>query len=170
MHHSKKRAIIAIISILNLVIVGCGLLDFESNPQVNQPAPDFTLVTLGGKDIQLSQFRGKPVLVNFWATWCQPCIEEMQLIQNRFEKHFPDLAVLAIEDGSSTREVSKIASNNQTTFLILRGTEDVLREYGVQALPTTFLIDAEGVIRSAYVGSFTPNSLDAELKKVGIDE
>jgi peroxiredoxin len=170
MPKNKKRAIFLIICILNLVIVSCELFDIESNPQINQPAPDFTLVTLGGKEVQLSQFRGKPVLVNFWATWCQPCIEEMQLLQNRFEKHFPDLAVLAIEDGSSTREVSKIASKNKTTFLILRGTEDVLRQYGVNALPTTFLIDAEGVIRSAYVGSFTPRSLDTELKKVGIEK
>ena len=169
MKQNKKRISIAVICLVNILILSCGLFESTGTPHVNQPAPDFKLVTLGGKEVQLSQFRGRPVLVNFWATWCQPCLEEMQLIQNRFEHHFPELAVLAIEDGSSLREVSKVASANRTTFLILMGTEDVVSQYGVNALPTTFLIDADGVIRSAYVGSFTPNSLDRELKMVGIE-
>lgn len=169
MHKNTKKSILAIICIINLIIVGCSLSGSGKAAAINNPAPDFKLTTLGGKEVQLSQFRGRPVLINFWATWCEPCLEEMQLIQNRFERHYPDLAVLAIEDGSSTQEVSKIASRNKTTFLILMGNEEVISQYGVNAFPTTFLIDAEGIVRSAYIGSFTPNSLDGELKKVGIE-
>jgi thiol-disulfide isomerase/thioredoxin len=148
------------------VILACSLFTGSDVIQVNQPAPDFILTTLGGREVQLSQFRGTPVLINFWATWCKPCIQEMPLIQERFESNFPNLAILAIEDGSSQQEIHAVGRKVQTTFLILRGTNQVLDLYRIRAFPTTYFVDAEGVIRAQHVGGLSASQLDTELAKI----
>jgi thiol-disulfide isomerase/thioredoxin len=93
--------------VMSFLILACSL--FDTSPLLNNAAPDFTLETLGGREVQLSQFKGKPVMINFWATWCGPCRAELPLIQDRFEKHYPNLVVLAVEDGSTPNEISEAA-------------------------------------------------------------
>jgi thiol-disulfide isomerase/thioredoxin len=156
-----------ILVFVSATILACGL--FDISPGVNVPAPDFNMMTVGGRAVQLSQFLGKPVMLNFWATWCHPCLVELPLIQNRFEQYYPDLVVLAIEDGSTHEEIYQVAHEVGTSFLILRGTDEVLRQYNIRAFPTTFFIDADGIIRSRYVGELSPDQLDKELKKLGLE-
>jgi len=153
--------------VVSFLILACSL--FDISPLVNGTAPDFTLKTLGGREVQLSQFEGKPVMINFWATWCGPCRVELPLIQDRFEKHYPSLVVLAVEDGSTPSEISETAYASGITFLILMGYDGVLSAYNVRAFPTTFFVDVDGVIRSQHVGQLSPNQLDAELNKLGLE-
>ncbi len=135
---------------------------------IHAPAPDFTLKTLNGESTQLSTFMGKPILLNFWATWCQPCIAEMQLIQSRFETHYPNLVVLAVENNSSVKEIRQIMETQGMTFRALQGTDQVFDRYRVQAIPASFFIDAEGIIRAQHVGALSAQSLDANLAKIGV--
>ena len=155
-------------TITSLVLLGCTLFSGRSGLGINAPAPDFTLASITGHQITLSQYRGKPVLVNFWATWCGPCIEEMPIIQSRFEQHYPDLVVLAVEDGSTAKEIDQVRRELGTSFRILRGAPEVMRQYNITAFPTSYFIDEDGIIRSVVVGSLTASELDQKLKILGV--
>ncbi|HBX69382.1 MAG TPA: hypothetical protein DEH25_08355 [Chloroflexi bacterium] len=144
--------------------------DFGFSPQNGSLAPDFQLESLGGEQITLSHLRGKPVLVNFWAIWCGPCQEEMPIIQERFQQHYPDLVVLAVEDGASRTKLMNYVDELNYTFVVLLGNEAVQRRYKIQYFPTSIFIDSEGVIRSIVVGSMDGPDLDAELAKIGIGD
>jgi len=175
--------IIILIAFICCVIAACGLgvavyflseqtgdLDIWRAPQTGQVAPEFQLETIDGKNISLHEFRGKPVMINFWALWCSPCIKEMPLIQERFQEHHPDLVILAIEEDGKSVSVQDYISESNFGFLVLAGNDSVARQYKIRAYPTSFFIDEHGVIQSMVVGSLSGPALDAELAKIGIGD
>jgi len=125
--------------------------------QVGNRAPPFTLKDLNGKNVKLSDFRGKIVMVNFWATWCIPCTEEMPFIQaisdNRSEE---DLKILAINFKEGTATVRSFIDKEGYTFTVLLDSDGGVNTlYNVDTLPTTFFIDAEGIIKERKEDSFS---------------
>ena len=137
-----------------------GLLD-ELPLEVDQPAPDFFLRTLNGRSVRLSDYRGKTVVLNFWASWCPPCRREMPDFQTLWEERGPsgpdDLVILAVnllpEDTIAAAE--GFVDEFGLTFPILLDTSrgEVSQRYGVQALPATFFIDRDGIVRTTALGS-----------------
>ncbi len=118
-------------------------------PHVRLPAPDFTLPSLDGRRVSLADFRGKVVLLNFWATWCQPCREEMPSLQALWESYrdrsFAILAVAA--DRGSLRPVKKFADRHGLDFPVLLDADGRVRgRYEVYALPMSYLIGRDGRI------------------------
>ena len=140
--------------------VTIGLLD-DQPLEVDQPAPDFFLRTLNGRSVRLSDYRGKTVVLNFWASWCPPCRREMPDFQTLWEERGPsgpdDLVILAVnllpEDTIAAAE--GFVEEFGLTFPMLLDTSrgEVARRYGVQALPATFFIDREGIVRTTALGS-----------------
>jgi len=128
-------------------------------PEIGKLAPDFQLNNLDGQLVSLSDFRGRPVLVTFWTTWCPPCRSEMPFIQDTFtDKKWLDegLVVLAIDIGESPSIVREFVKDYGLTFPMLLDIErDVSLEYHVRAIPTTFFIDREGMIRDIKIGPFS---------------
>lgn len=127
----------------------------RSAPMVGFFAPDFTLTTTDGERMQLSALRGRPVILNFWATWCPPCRAEMPALEALWQSNkSTDLLVLGVDQGESAATVERFARGTVgTTFPLLLDTRrEVGAEYGVRALPTTVFIDAEGRIRDIKVG------------------
>ena len=125
-------------------------------PQIGHPAPDFTLTTLDGETVQLSDLRGQAVIINFWATWCGPCLREMPDIQTVADKYEDDLLVLAVNDAEPEGLVSSYITDLSLRFDILMDpTRDVQRLYQVRAFPTTFFIDKDGIVSDAVFGSMT---------------
>lgn len=126
-------------------------------PAVGALAPDFTLTDMNGKSLSLSQFRGKVVLVNFWATWCPPCRAEMPSIERlyrRLEKHknFVLLTVNVNEDNSKD-SVKAFTEETPLSFPILLDRDNrVAGRYQVNGIPQTFIIDPNGVIVQKVVG------------------
>jgi len=117
--------------------------------EVGMYAPDFTLQTIDGQSITLSDFRGKIVMVNFWLSYCKPCIYEMPYIRAVFDK-WPDeeLVILAVNVRESIEAVQSFIDNQGLTFPVLLDSEgDVDAVYQPPWFPTTFFIDAEGIIR-----------------------
>ena len=130
-------------------------------PEVGHPAPDFTLPALDGDEVHLAELRGKPVILNFWATWCPPCRREMPALEVIWQQHKRgDVMVLGVDQGESVGIVSQyVRQNVGVTFpLLLDRRQDVGDLYLVRSLPTTFFIDAEGIIRAIRVGG--PMELD----------
>lgn len=125
-------------------------------PNVGFGAPEIELVSLSGDQVKLSQFRGKPVILNFWASWCQPCRIEMPAIQRAYEKHAEDgLVILAVNMTNQDRvdEVRAFVDDLNLTFTILLDEAgEAGADYRISALPTTFFIDTEGVISEVVIG------------------
>ncbi|GAB4400195.1 MAG: redoxin domain-containing protein [Anaerolineales bacterium] len=139
-------------------------------PSIGKPAVDFELETLTGEAIHLSDLRGKVVLLNFWATWCGPCRAEMPAIQARYAALQPDLVVLAVNDNETQSDVQAFVDELGITFpVLLDPRARVNRAYLITALPTTFIIDAEGIIRAQHIGSLSERQLDGYLQLVGLN-
>lgn len=108
-------------------------------------APDFDVKILGNEKVKLSDYRGKPVLLNFWATWCPPCKKEMPDLQKLHEEFGEELVILAVDIGEETTVVEEFIEENGYTFNI--GLDPMTEiKYPIMSLPTTFLIDREGKI------------------------
>src|SRR5213594_2216493 len=126
----------------------------ERVPVVGTPAADFTLTDLDGQTQSLRQYRGKIVLVNFWATWCKPCTTEMPAMQACYDrlrdKGFVVLAVNELEDEAKVREHIKTYGH---TFIVLLDQDNrVANQYGVYGLPVSVFIDEHGVVEDYIKG------------------
>ncbi|MBX3328218.1 MAG: redoxin domain-containing protein [Nitrospira sp.] len=149
-------------SLMALVMVGVVLLASGSLvwgmgsrvPAVGTTAEDFQLTDLDGKLQSLSQYRGKVVLVNFWATWCKPCTTEMPAMQTTYDKlrdkGFVVLAINELEDEAKVRE--HIKQYNHTFPVLLDRGNRVANQFGVFGLPVSVFIDEKGVVREYIKG------------------
>jgi len=122
--------------------------------QISGPAADFTLKSLDGKNMKLSEMRGTVILLNFWASWCAPCRLEMPLLDNLHNKYkdlgFTVLGVNVEEDSNMARRY--IADRPVSFPILLDNTNAVSKQYKVVAMPTTVLIDRDGNMRFLHQG------------------
>ena len=130
--------------------------DVNIGNRIGFTAPDFTLPTVDGREINLSDYRGRPVILNFWATWCGPCRYEVPAFKAFYEK-YPEEEVVIIavntqDDPDSARGYAKADGLKFVIPVDPRGT--VANMYNVRGMPTTFFIDAAGVITSIKIGPF----------------
>ena len=129
--------------------------------QVNQRAPDFTLQNLAGQNVnvKLSDFRGKVVMINFWAIWCGPCLEEMPFLQSISDNwSSADLAIIAIANNynESLATVNEFIVDEGYTLPVYYDSEGQAKSlYSISTWPTTFFIDAEGIIKYIQFESFS---------------
>ncbi len=140
-------------------------------PGTPSAAPDFTLTTLGGQPTQLRDFRGKLVLLNFWATWCAPCLHEMPSMERLYQT-FKQTAfvLLAVSMDRQGEDVARPFVNTvQLTFpVLLDPASAVGRHYGVRGLPTTYLIDPEGHLIGAAIGARDWSRTEAKALIAGL--
>lgn len=138
--------------------------------QAGDMAPDFELATLDGRTIKLSDLRGQPVLVNFWATWCGPCKEEMPLIVAAYTAHTAEgLRVLAIDTTAfdDVQDVKKFVANYQMTFDVLLDMDDsVGTGWNTLGLPSSYFIDRMGKVVSVRIGQMSAQELSDSLKMI----
>lgn len=131
------------------------------------PAPDFVLKDAAGRDVKLSDLKGKVVLLNFWATWCGPCKFEIPWFIE-FEKQYKDqgFAVVGVSlDDEGWEVVKPYIEDKKVNYRVVVGTEDVSMKYGgVESLPSTFMIDREGRIASVHIGLQAKSSFEDEIK------
>ncbi len=127
-------------------------------PPVPETAHSFTLSTLNGAELSLTHLRGRWVLVNFWATWCAPCREEMAYLQRLADENPDDLVVLGVNMRESPATVGDFVAETGVTFPILLHPDDAtLLAYDVRALPLTALIAPDGSLQERIVGPLDPD-------------
>lgn len=141
--------------------------DLAAGPAVGRMAPDFTLPLLDGGTFQLSALRGKPVVLNFWATWCGPCQNELPALQKAAE-HLGDSVVFVGVDQSESADVVQIYVDKfgLTYPIPMDAGGKVGYDYNVKGLPTTYFIDRDGVIQSLWMGEMNRISLAENIAKI----
>jgi len=157
------KAIMYMAAVLVLLI---GLLGMAGRPPlVGSPAPEIALKDLQGQEVKLSDLHGKIVLLNFWATWCKPCKEEMPAMQASYEKlrdqGFVVLAVNELEDVDKV--IEHIRTHGHTFPVVMDHDNRVANRYGVVGLPASFLIDRQGIVREHIFGNLLTEERIAEL-------
>ena len=136
--------------------------------QEGQPAPDFELETLDGETVRLSDYRGAPVALNFWATWCLPCVLEIPAL-NAAARDYADegLVVLSIDVQEPRDTVAPFAREHEIAYTVLLDrTGEVADAYEIVGMPTTLWIDADGVLRSVDHGVQTADSIAKHIAGV----
>lgn len=136
-------------------------------PAIGHPAPDFTLTTLDGQRFQLSEQRGKPVVLNFWATWCGPCQNEMPALQTTFSRLGERVLIVGVDQGEPAADVQPFIDRLGLTFPIPLDTEmSVGTLYNIRGMPTTYFIDSDGMIRHIWVGEMNSVTLAEGISHV----
>ena len=128
-----------------------------SNP--GDKAPDFTLQTLYGKELSLSNLQGKKVFLNFWATWCGPCRSEMPDILKLYQNH-DNIEVLAVNVKDNKGQILNFIMDNSYNFPVVLDTNGaVSTQYTVRGIPTTYILDENGIIMAKHTGVLDYNKM-----------
>lgn len=135
--------------------------------KVGHPAPPFTLESLGGEQISLSDYRGRPVLLTFWASWCVPCRKEAPVLRQALQERPGEFDVLGVAYEDLERDSRAFLEETGATWpsLVDQGGK-VARAYGVVGIPQTFFIDADGVVRDRVFGITTSDALAEPLDEL----
>ncbi len=145
------------------------ILRAETAATLGYLAPDFTLEDLNGQKVRLSDFRGKPALLNFWASWCPPCRKEMPELQEFHERYGEQIALIGINWGEDAKTVKKFLDRFGVRYLNLldeRRTAFVL--YKLTGIPESFFIDPEGYIRGVWIGPITAEQIVKGFARLGL--
>jgi len=127
-------------------------------------APDFTLQDLKGRQISLSDFKGKVVLLDFWATWCGPCIKSIPNLEMLYTKYKDEgLVVLGLNDEPDHAKVEQFAQGKMS-YAVLLDAKRQFAEYGIRAIPTLFYIDRNGKVRYMEIGFSEGKEKDMETR------
>jgi peroxiredoxin len=146
-----------------------GVQRFEARKE----APSFSLKDLNGKQISLNEYKGKPLLLFFWGSWCQACKEDIVLLEKFFERNRGRVEILTIViDGEKEKKVKNVVKDHRITLpVLLDKKEQVARTYGVRMIPTAFLINREGWVEGTVVGQrdwCAPEALSAVRELLGL--
>lgn len=167
----KKISLIFILIIAFLITI-FGVVQFlkvksEARKKVFVPAPDFTLLNAQGEEKSLSDFKGKVVILNFWATWCPPCKIEIPHLVNLYEEYKNDgLEIIGVSmDWNAQRVVGPFAEENGIEYTLLLGGNEIADLYGgIMSIPVTFVIDRNGGITKRYLGYRDKETLKSAIK------
>ncbi|HSO57533.1 MAG TPA: thiol-disulfide oxidoreductase ResA [Paenisporosarcina sp.] len=135
---------------------------------IGDQAPDFTLVDLNGEEHRLSDYKGQGVFLNFWGTWCKPCVKEMPAMDRQYEIYKEQgVQILAVNIAQSDFEVERFASQYGLDFpIVIDKTRSVMEAYNIDPLPSTLLINPEGEIEQIVRGEMTEQDIAGFMEKI----
>jgi peroxiredoxin len=156
-----------VVSIIVLaVLTGCTRSDERS--AASGTAPNFKLQDVNGRSVQLSDYQGKPVVLDFWATWCQPCRDSIPGMA-KLQKDYADkgLVILAISlDGGAVEDVRSFQKEQGMNYTVLMGTEEVASQYSVRTIPMMVVLDRTGKIQKRFIGAGNEDALEKTVRQL----
>jgi cytochrome c biogenesis protein CcmG/thiol:disulfide interchange protein DsbE len=172
------RRFLVYAALLPFVVLGAaGFALFMRGPTISPTtigsvAPDFSLVDLDGNMVHLADLRGQPVIVNFWASWCGPCVDEFPLLKSVADQHTSDgLVVLGIVYQDRSEAARAFMEQNGGTWQALMDPDDrVARAYNIFGPPETYFVGRDGTIVARHIGQLTAASLDAKVAAIMDEE
>ncbi len=146
----------------------------DTRPEQNFLAPDFQLTNSQGEVVQLAKLQGKPVFINFWASWCPPCKAEMPVIQTAYEKYKEEIVFISINvtiDEQSKDDPLKFLQDGGYTFPVYWDDADDIKKtvayrYLIRSIPTSFFIDKSGMIKYKVIGAVNEAMLEQNLQGI----
>jgi len=136
-------------------------------PRVGDRAPDFTLQTFDGKSVSLSDYAGKPVVLNFWASYCIPCRKEFPLFREQLAKHPGQFVVLGVDAKDIESDAKQFAKDKKATWPIVVDTDnDLAKAYGIGAVPQTFFIKPNGKVALRYYAGIPDDKWPSAIAKI----
>lgn len=147
------------LSIALAAAVYLAIVAFRPKPDLPDVAPDFQLEDLSGQTHTLSDYRGQWVVVNFWATWCGPCLREIPTF-NEFHHENPDVPVLGIATDGTPAGLRAFAAKYDMDYPVLVADQETMATYGVDTLPTTIVVGPDGQVETIHVGEMFGWQLD----------
>jgi cytochrome c biogenesis protein CcmG, thiol:disulfide interchange protein DsbE len=168
----RHLVVAAILPLILLGLLGAMLVARggagASPTAIGSVAPDFELVDLDGNPVQLSALRGRPVIVNFWASWCVPCADEFPLLRNAHERHADEgLVVVGIVYQDRSQAAGDFMDRHDARWIAAADPEGrVAERYAVLGPPETFLIGRDGRIEARALGQFTADWLDTKVAAI----
>lgn len=166
--HGRTKRFVACLALL-LFVAAAVSARAQDNPHklVGHPAPAFALQDFQHKTIQLSQFRGKVILLNFWASWCAPCQAEMPTFAQWQSQYHGKLQVIGVNMDDEMPKAEAVARKLKVNYPLVIGTAHLGEAYGgIYGLPVTFLIDAHGRIRAEYQGGNHVSQIHTEIQNL----
>jgi peroxiredoxin len=171
---TNNRSILIVIGLIAVGLVLGGLLLLTRDRSTAAPAgparvgaalPNFTLIGLSGKQVQLSDYAGRPVLINAWATWCPPCRAEMPALHDFYREHQADgFALLAVNAGEAATQVKGFIDPSGFTFPVLLDPNiSLLTQLGIRSFPTSILVGRDGRVKKIHVGMLNAAQLQTEI-------
>jgi cytochrome c biogenesis protein CcmG/thiol:disulfide interchange protein DsbE len=139
----------------------------DGGPRVGDDAPDFTLQTLAGKTVKLSDYRGTPVVLNFWASWCNPCRKEFPRFRDELVAHRGKFAMLGVDYKDIPADARDFAKSQRARWPMLDDSANTVSEtYGIRAVPQTFFIRRDGTIAQRFYSELTPEDFATALAQI----
>jgi len=169
-----NRTVLIVCSAITLALVAILFVGLGKDPQaidsplVGRQAPPFTLKAVGnGQDIDLQALRGKPIVVNFWATWCGPCYQEHPVLVQNAREIGPQVQFLGVVFNDTAGNIQSFLQQHGSAYPTLLDDEGKTAiAYGVGGVPETFFIDRKGTIVAKFVGPLSDDTLQANVAKV----
>ncbi len=174
----KKLLIYSFIVLLSISSFACEKNDKENSSfensslplDGNKKAPDFALTSVDGKIIKLSDYKGKVVIIDFWATWCPPCrkgIPDLIAIQNEYAGKVVVIGISVDREGQTKQDVPGFIKSNGINYPIVYFTDKVVNDFGgIEAIPTSFVIDKKGNIVDTHVGLVPKSTLTNKINSL----
>lgn len=175
---NRLKEVLLVMVLASVVTVGFAMFGCSSDSTTPTPAqdtnvgslaPDFQFYNSQEELVSLSDLRGEPVVLNFWATWCGPCVYEMPYLQEVYEEWSDNgLVLLTINMGGTSSQVKEFLQSHDLSLPVLLDTNrDLAARYNIRYVPTTFFIDGDGTIQAVKVGAF-PNkeAMEGDLDKI----
>ena len=142
-----------------------------ASPLIGQPAPSWTYTTLDGEQLSSADLAGRPYVVNFWASWCAPCVDEHPVLATAWDEHADELAIIGVlYSDSAANAQSFLARYGRPGYPTLLDESGALAiDFGVVGPPETFFVDADGIVRDKQTGPLTTETMDSRLASIGVD-